>query len=198
VDGDGAPEIVATGGYRYREGYAYIFQPVSTGKGIGTPPVYEMAWMSNDIGPKPFGLDVDDIDADGIMEIVTGNQPGYIYIFDGVTHDLEWRSDLMGTDVFGIDIVDVDKDGEMEIVAAQGGYIGKSDWTSGYSTPHIYIIDGRTHAIEKALGEPSFVDITFQVAVLVLVVITLLNIGWLMKRRERKRVEATSRRRGVK
>jgi hypothetical protein len=207
VDGDGRPEMVATAGYRYREGYVYVLRHLPSGAGgVGRPDSYEIVWQSDDVGPKPFALAVGDIDGDGVQEIVTGNQPGYIWVFDGVSHKVEWKSELLGTDVFGLEIYDIDKDGQLEIIAAQGGYIGKADWTSGYSAPHIYIIDGSTHAIEASLGEPDYLQIGLQAAVIILILVTLWNLNRYVKRRRRPKdgkegkvyKDKVSRRRGVR
>jgi hypothetical protein len=206
VDGDGHDEIIVTTGYRYREGYVFVLRHIPSGAGgVGKPDSYEILWQSDDVGPKPYALDVGDIDGDGVMEIVVGNQPGYIWIFDGVSHNVEWKSEILGTDVFGLDIYDVDKDGQLEVIAAQGGYIGKADWTSGYSSPHIYVIDGRTHATEATLGEPDYLGIGLQVVVILLILVTLWNLNRYVKRRKRRRDEEegklykdkVSRRRGV-
>lgn len=200
IEGDGTREIIAGNGYRYNQGYCFIFRYVGTGgeQGSGTPGIYEQVWMSEDIGPKAYGLDVGDIDGDGITEIVVGNQPGYIWIFDSSTHEVEWKSPLLGTDILGIEISDVDLDGETEIIASQGGYVGKSDWTSAYTSPHIYIINGKTHEIEFKLGEPDNIEIFLQAAVVILVVITLLHLNHALRSRktEHKNVEDTHR--GIK
>jgi hypothetical protein len=207
VDGDGHLEMVASGGYRYREGYVFVLRHLPSGAGgVGKPDSYELVWQSDDVGPKPFSLAVGDVDDDGVQEILTGNQPGYIWMFDGVTHQVEWKSDLLGTDVFGLDIYDVDKDGVKEIIAAQGGYVGKGDWTSGYSSPHIYIFDGKTRSKEVSLGEPDYLEIGLQAAILVLILVTLVNINWYLKKRRAKKARAAgteykdkiSRRRGVR
>lgn len=200
IDGDEIPEIIAGNGYRYNQGYCFIFKYVGQDSplGRGDPPLYEEVWMSEDIGPKAYGLDVGDIDGDGIHEIVIGNQPGYIWIFDASTRQVEWKSDLLGMDILGIELSDVDQDGEIEIIASQGGYIGKADWTSAYTTPHIYIINGRTHEIEFKLGEPDYMEIVFQATVVILVVITLINLNWALKAKRRKRRIGVDSRRGIK
>ncbi len=153
--GDGYPDIVVGNGYRYQAGWVRI---IAYNKDTNQ---YEEYWKSAndpDIGPKPYGLAVGDIDKDGRLEIVVGNQAGYIYIYEqsGSSMNLEWRSRLLGSDILGIDLDDVDDDGQIEIIAAQGGYTGKGDYTSCYTDPHIYIIDGSTHRIEKTIGETSF------------------------------------------
>lgn len=200
LEGDGTLEIIAGNGYRYNEGYCFIFRYVGLGseKGTGTPAIYELVWMSNDIGPKAYGLDVGDIDGDGITEIVVGNQPGYIWIFDSSTHEVEWKSPLLGTDILGIEIADVDLDGEIEIIASQGGYIGKADWTSAYTTPHIYILNGKTHEIEFKLGEFDNVEIMFQALVIVLVVITLVNLNLALRTKRTKRKTKVDAKRGIR
>ena len=154
--------------------------------------------MSEDIGPKAYGLDVGDIDGDGIIEIVVGNQPGYIWIFDASTYEVEWKSPLLGTDILGIEIADVDLDGEAEIIATQGGYIGKSDWTSAYTNPHIYVINGKTHEVEFKLGEPDYMVIVLQAAIIILVVITLVHLNWILRTKKPRRKVKLDSRRGIK
>jgi hypothetical protein len=200
IDGDVVPEIIAGNGYRYNQGYCFIFKYIGTGssQGTGNPPIYEEVWMSEDIGPKAYGLDVGDIDGDGIVEIVVGNQPGYIWIFDSSTHEVEWKSPLLGTDILGIEIVDVDLDGVAEIIASQGGYIGKSDWTSAYTNPHIYVINGKTHEIEFKLGEPDYMIIVLQAAIIILVVITLVHLNWILRTKKPRRKVKLDSRRGIK
>ena len=112
---------------------------------------------------------------------MVGNQPGYLYIIDGMTHDIEWKSPLLGTDVMGITAVDLDADPQLEIIAAQGGYQGKGDYTSGYTSPHIYVIDGKTHDIEIILGETDVFKLILQIILLVLVILFLVELSVLTK-----------------
>ncbi|UCE39398.1 MAG: hypothetical protein JSW00_09305 [Thermoplasmata archaeon] len=200
LEGDGTLEIIAGNGYRYNQGYCFIFRYVGEGSdsGSGTPAIYQQVWESEDIGPKAYGLDVGDIDDDGITEIVVGNQPGYIWIFDANTHEVEWKSPLLGTDILGIEIADVDLDGEVEIIASQGGYIGKADWTSAYTAPHIYIINGRTHEIETKLGEYDYLEILFTVVVIVLIVITLVHLNRVLRIKKTIRKTKVDTKRGIK
>jgi hypothetical protein len=180
LDGDGTLEIILSNGYRYREGWCYIYS--------WNGETYERIWKSDNIGPKAYGLDIDDIDNDGTPEIVVTNMGGFIHVFDGVTRKEEWRSEELGRDILGVTIEDVDGDGQLEIIAAQGGYVGKGDYTSGYTTPHIYVIDGRTKEIEAVLGD---VDETKQWlgfailagSVLAIIQIAIISRIWLRKRR---------------
>ena len=175
LDGDGILEIIASNGYRYREGYCYVFQFNGNG--------YDRLWKSSNIGPKAYGLDVRDIDKDGEIEIVIGNLAGYVYVFNGLTYEEEWRSDNLGRDILGITIGDPDSDGELEIVAGQGGYIGKGDYTSGYVTPHVYVIDGRTHEIEAVIGEEDALLQWLKVAILISAVVGISELAIIGRKR---------------
>ncbi|UCD91997.1 MAG: VCBS repeat-containing protein, partial [Methanobacteriota archaeon] len=186
-DGDGNPEIVSGNGYRYNPGYLNIFR-YTGGAGIGTPAIYEKVFESDDIGPKAYGLDAADIDGDGIIEIVIGNQPGYIWVFDGSTREVEWKSELLGSDILGIQLYDIDRDGTVEIIAAQGGYQGKADFTSAYTTPHIFIIDGKTYSIEERIGESDYLAWAFQIIIISMVIILLVLLNILVKKKKVQKV----------
>ena len=184
LEGDGILEIVVSNGYRYRDGWCYIYHYIGG--------EYTRVWKSENIGPKAYGLDVGDVDADGVTEIVLSNMAGYVYIFDGTTFGLEWRSENLGRDVLGIVIGDPDGDGEMELIAGQGGYNGKGDFTSGYSTPHVYVIDGKTHSVEYVMGDVDEVVQWMKAVILGLVALAVLQAGlvarfWIMRKRNRKK-----------
>jgi len=183
IDLDGRPNLIVGEGYRYRTGHVHVLQYDDDAKG------YPEQWRSDDIGPKAWGVAVGDCDSDGTPEIVVGNQPGYVRIFDASSHALEWQSQLLGTDIFGACIDDVDGDGREEVVLAQGGYQGKGDFTSGYTTPHIYVLDGSTHQFEYVLGERNIWGMVLLVALLVLIIVALLEVGLLTKRYRLRRAE---------
>ena len=145
LDGDLIPEIILSTGYRYRDGYLMIYSYDGEG--------YSRIYKSENIGPKAYGLEVADLDDDGDLEIIVSNMAGRIYVFDALTREIEWTSPQLGRDILGLTVGDPDGDGDIEIIACQGGYVGKGDYTSGYSTPHIYIIDGKTKRMEAILGE---------------------------------------------
>jgi len=179
LDGDGIHEIVASNGYRYREGFCFVYH-YEDGE-------YKRLWKSRNIGPKAYGLDVGDIDDDGAQEIVVGNLAGYVYVFNGVTYEEEWKSENLGRDILGVTIGDPDGDGEMEIIAGQGGYIGKGDYTSGYTTPHVYVIDGKTHEVEAVLGEIDELLQWVKVVILMAVVVGLVELGVVVRMKVRKK-----------
>jgi len=178
TDLDERPNIVVGSGYRYREGHVTVFQYDAPS---GT---YEEQWRSGNIGPKAWGVAVGDADGDGAVEVVVGNQPGYIRVLDAGTGNQEWESDLLGTDIFGMVLVDLDRDGRTDIVASQGGYQGKGDFTSGYSDPHIYVIDGETHEFKYVLGERDLAGTLLTGVLLVLVLTALVLVSVLAKDRK--------------
>jgi outer membrane protein assembly factor BamB len=178
TDLDERPNIVVGTGYRYREGHVAVLQynPASE--------TYEEQWRTGNIGPKAWGVAVGDVEGDGSVEIVVGNQPGYIRILDASSGTVEWESELLGTDIFGMKLADVDGDGRTDIVAAQGGYQGKGDFTSGYSDPHIYIIDGETREFTYVLGERDLQGVLLTGVLLLLVLVALILINILAKDRK--------------
>lgn len=173
LNGDGTLEIIVSNGYRYREGWCYIY----SFDGVD----YRRVWRSDNIGPKAYGLDVADIDDDGVLEIVVSNMNGYIFVYDGETRLLEWRSENLGRDVLGLTIADPDRDGQLEIIAGQGGYNGKGDFTSGYVTPHVYIIDGKTKETEAVLGEVDTVLLWLRVAEIILAILVFVQLAVLSR-----------------
>ncbi len=179
LDSDGTLDIILSNGYRYREGWCFIYS--------WNGDTYGRLWRSENIGPKAYGLDVDDIDGDGTPEIVVSNMGGYIYAYDGITHREEWRSPELGRDVLGLVIYDVDDDGQVEIIAGQGGYVGKGDYTSGYVTPHVYIIDGRTKEVEAVLGEVDEVRQWLSVFIIAGTAVALIQIAVIIRIIVRKR-----------
>jgi hypothetical protein len=181
--GDGFPDIVVGNGYRYQAGWVRILTYDSESQD------FREYWKSPndpDIGPKPYGLAVGDVDDDDNLEIVVGNQAGYIYIYEHRDSRIEqeWKSKLLGSDILGLDLADVDADGQIEIIAAQGGYVGKGDYTSGYSEPHIYVIDGKSHKIENTIGETSWWNFTFFVILIFLVIIFLVLLNYYARSRK--------------
>lgn len=96
---------------------------------------YVLEWCSENLGDFPDGVDVDDVDDDGCLEIIAGNMAGVIYIFgyNGTSYEVEWKNDpsLSGAVAIG----DVDGDSVPEIVV--GGNYG-----------YIYTLDGVTHEIK--------------------------------------------------
>jgi len=173
LDGDGGQEIILSNGYRYREGHCFIYSYDGS--------TYERLWKSGNIGPKAYGLDAADIDGDGTFEIVAGNMAGNIFVFDGASMSLEWTSGNLGRDMLGITLFDIDSDGDIEIVAGQGGYNGKGDYTSGYTTPHIYVIDGRTKEVESVIGDMDPTIPWLRIALVLLLVLLVVQMAMISR-----------------
>ena len=198
LNGDGRPEIVASNGYRYREGYIFVYTSDVEGTPSGSVMSgFKKLWQSGDIGPKVYGLALGDIDDDGHMEIVGGTNEGFVYVYEAPSWKREWKSDDLGKDVLGIALQNVDGDGDTEIIACEGGYNGKADFTSGYSTPHIYIFDGTTHEVEEVVGQIDYLKIALQVTAIILVILFLFGLRTYFRGRKKARELVIEDRRGV-
>ncbi|MFI5219595.1 MAG: T9SS type A sorting domain-containing protein [Bacteroidia bacterium] len=116
---------------------------------IGNITTQAIVWQTLAIHGPFYGIAIDDIDNDGINEIVSVSiasenlGAGIISVFNALTHDLEWQStptffpQTILTGIWGCKIADIDNDGDKEIIICTGkGYTGA-----------IYIIDGQTKTI---------------------------------------------------
>lgn len=77
-------------------------------------------WSDQKGGGIAFSLDVDDVDSDGIDEIIYGNKAGYVVVLEG-RNNVKWKT-LLDNPVYFIDAVDVNGDGSMEVVALTNSY----------------------------------------------------------------------------
>ena len=140
IDADGTNEIVVgttsdIGSDDIWHGYIYIFNAIT----------YELEWKSNDIGYVKK-LNITDLNNDGRKEIVAqvlykgykylGNRYGYIYVFDGVTHEQKWRSSNIGGRGGDLVVADLDGDGVKEIVT------GAAHYYTCTIHGHVYVFDG--------------------------------------------------------
>lgn len=110
IDSDGITEILCQNVY----GTIYVFGGITK----------EQEWVSSSLGGSwGDSLRTEDIDADGVVEIVVGTSD-YLYIFDGITKEQEWKSENLGYLIYGLAVGDADNDGVKEIVCAnRNGYI---------------------------------------------------------------------------
>ena len=140
VDGDGISEIICgtltsfdEGTYTYH-GYIYIFNALT----------HELEWKSNDIGHVTDVI-ATDLDDDGNCEIlaqtrfgrssIIGDCYGYVYVFDGASHEQIWKSTNIG-EPGDLTAADLDGDGVEEIIA------GAMDYYSCDRRGHLYVFDG--------------------------------------------------------
>ena len=149
VDGDGQLEVMWGAGW------------TSTGPDhfyVHEIPSLAREFESIDVVGPFAAVAMGDVDDDGGEEIVaissagdSGYADGVVHVFDAHTFALEWQS---GTDLFGrfawtgihdVAIGDVDGDGATEIVVA----------TDRLYDGRIFVIDGKSHAVERQYGYDS-------------------------------------------
>jgi hypothetical protein len=149
TDLDGESEVVVGIGYRNDAGSIHVL----SGKDG------EEEWSSGIIQKGPWtahsfrGVDVEDIDSDGVPEIIIGfamrqgetEGEGYFRIYDGINYTLEYESPDLGGDCEAIEVVDVDSDGDLEIVCI-AGYRLRPGW--------LYVFDAAT--LEREWKSPDY------------------------------------------
>ena len=148
VDGDGTNEIVVgtyTGSAsNVYHGYIYVFNAVT----------HAVEWQSADLGSVGF-LNVSDVDNDGTKEIIAatsdhnsdviGDRYGYVYVFNGTTHEQKWKSDNIGGPG-AMTIADLDGNGVKEIV------VGAMYYYSCERDGNIYVFDGVSKSLKWKSG----------------------------------------------
>ncbi len=114
-------------------------------------PSLKFEWKSTHIDGPLTGTVIDDVDNDDRREIVTislesdsGYSGGVVSVYDSQTMELKWQTkgDLLRTAWVGLrdmKVAQLDADPQKEIVIA----------ASTFYNPTIYIIDGKTHELEK-------------------------------------------------
>ncbi len=115
-------EIVAASGSRL-----YVFEAES----------HKLIWSGQVTGNNRIirSLEFSDIDNDGVIEILVGDENGYLYVLNGKTFQEEWHSVQFNGSIEKIIITNWDADDSKEIVVIT--YMG-----------NITVLDGITHYIE--------------------------------------------------
>jgi hypothetical protein len=74
-------------------------------------------------------IEIVNIDEDNAKEIIIGTQDGYVFIYDGETHQEEWRSAKLGSDISHVETYNLVGDQSKEIIVNAGNLIifSKSD-----------------------------------------------------------------------
>jgi len=141
IDDDGVYEIIVgtctDDTDRFYDGYVHIFDGET----------FDEEWRSEDLGVC-FTLAVDDIDNDGVKELIVGtnwqrwySDVGHIYIFDGISRNLKWKSPNLKYP-YVTKIMDVDSDYAKEII------VGTGEWHQQEYNGHLQIFDGATYEME--------------------------------------------------
>lgn len=142
TDGDGQLEVMWGAGWT-STGPDYLF--------VHGLPSRAREFQSDDVVGPFAAVAQGDVDDDGHEDIVaiswesnSGYADGVVHVFDAETYALKWKSSttlfqgFAWTGVHDVAIGDVDGDGDKEIVVA----------TDRLYDGAIYVIDGRTHAIQ--------------------------------------------------
>jgi hypothetical protein len=109
IDADSSQEIVAS------NGNIFVFDGVSKAK---------KSQISNN---TYLGIDLADIDATGVLDIIAGTESGMIVRFNGKTFSTKYEVQISEKPVVGVKAYDFDKDGKLEIVFASDGRLGIYD-----------------------------------------------------------------------
>jgi outer membrane protein assembly factor BamB len=128
VDGDGRPEILMTAGFDYLD----VIDLDASGAGT-------TLWRLETNPGELFGRRsaVVDVDDDGVVELATLSDAGYLTCHNAATGAVKWRYKLPGQSLAAnVVAVDIDGDGNIEYV------VGTDDGT-------VLAIDGRADAAER-------------------------------------------------
>jgi hypothetical protein len=125
VDGDGDTDVVASAGTYPWGGGEVILLDGATGTQI---------WALSLGGGHGRGIDAQDIDGDGDVEIAVENYDNKVFLIDGKTADVLWSRSKPW---YGRDVVigDVGSDGTYEVVSGAGQVVvfdpvGNQEWTA--------------------------------------------------------------------
>ncbi|MBU4190664.1 MAG: PKD domain-containing protein [Candidatus Thermoplasmatota archaeon] len=92
-----------------------------------------------------FGLAVEDLDGDGIPELIVGGSRN-VYVVNTTTHSQVWVSADLGGPIYGVDVSDIDNDGVKEIV------VGTSNETISIYEGYLYVFDSITYLEEWSMN----------------------------------------------
>ncbi len=76
-------------------------------------------------------IEIVNVDEDNAKEILIGTQDGYVYIYDGETHQEEWRSAKLGSDIRQVEAYNLVGDQSKELIVDAGNIIIFSKFGSG-------------------------------------------------------------------
>jgi presenilin-like A22 family membrane protease len=65
-------------------------------------------------------IEIDDLDNDDVQEIIIGTKDGYVFIYDGNTHEEKWGSVKLGATIKQLKFYDMNNDGNNELVINSG------------------------------------------------------------------------------
>ncbi|MCD6482093.1 MAG: PQQ-binding-like beta-propeller repeat protein, partial [Thermoplasmata archaeon] len=118
---------------------------------------WDVIWVYNTTGRVIASPAVDDIDGDGVDDVVIGDTTGTLYILNAIDGSLEWSFSAGGAIYSSAALADIDDDGFKEIIFGSNdgkvyclqwnGIWGMEEWnfTTGgavYSSPSVGDIDG--------------------------------------------------------
>lgn len=114
VNGDGVPDVLGGAGGNDADDRVYCISGASSG--IGTS-----IWQFH-TGGAVWTLDViDDVNGDGIDDVLAGSWSGYVFCLDGTDGSVLWQHNLFGEILRVEAIDDVTGDGNQDVIVAQLG-----------------------------------------------------------------------------
>mgnify|MGYP001219720111 FL=1 len=105
-------------------------------------------------GGGAYGIAAEDIDDDGVLEMLVGSSSGRVYAYDGVTYETDWVSPVLEKNIMGIAVGDLNNDGDNDIAISTGNP-GEPQVEGEGGEGYLYVFEGTGTSFTQAYQSPN-------------------------------------------